>query len=86
MGAEIGGAVSASGLEMRVCEGLLTGVQEEAAALAEHVWQPLRAQSERLLKDGRVLETEEENLALLCEDIGRVLAQSLPLWRRIGCL
>lgn len=84
--AEIGGAVPASGLEMRVYEGLLTGVQEDAAVLAEHVWQPLRAQSERLLKDGRVLETEEENVALLRDDIGRVLAQSLPLWRRIGCL
>ena len=84
--AEIGGAVPASGLELRVYEGLQTGVQEEAAALAEHVWQPLRAQSERLLKDGRVLETEEENLALLREDLGRVLAQSFPLWRRIGCL
>lgn len=84
--AEIGGAVPASGLEMRVYEGLLTGVQEEAVALAEHVWQPLKAQSERLLKAGRMLETEEENLSLLREDIGRVLAQSLPLWRRIGCL
>jgi hypothetical protein len=84
--AEIGGAVPASGLEMRVFEGLLTGVQEDAAVLADHVWRPLRDQSERLLKDGRALETEQENLALLREDTGRVLAQSLPIWRRVGCL
>jgi hypothetical protein len=71
---------------MRVFEGLLTGVQEDAAVLADHVWRPLRDQSERLLKDGRALETEQENLALLREDTGRVLAQSLPIWRRVGCL
>jgi len=84
--AEIGGGLPTTGLEIRACQALLEGVPEDPEALARFIWEPLAADGEKLLKDGRVLETEDESLATLRNDAAEILARRVPLWRRLGAL
>ncbi len=84
--AALGGGVPATGLEMRAWLGLDDGLGEDPAALARSIWAPLAAEGERLIKNGTVLETEEEALTTLRSDMAEILARRCPVWRRLGAL
>jgi SAM-dependent methyltransferase len=56
----------------------------DAAALADFVWQVLLAGGQRILKEGKPLETKEANLAELAAQASAFLSKRLPLLRRMG--
>ena len=56
---------------------------ETADQLAEVVWQPLKARGEKLVRDGRPIDGDEENLAILRDRAEAFLARGLPLLRRL---
>ncbi|UWQ29722.1 class I SAM-dependent methyltransferase [Leisingera sp. M523] len=58
--------------------------QETPAGWAELAWRILAPQGQRLQHEGRVLETEEENLALLGARAGNFAARRLPLFESLG--
>ncbi len=66
--------------------GVAAGVPAEAGPLAEHAWRGLKAGGNALTRDGRTVAGDEDNLAILREEIGKVLAASLPQWHRLGAL
>lgn len=83
---EIGGAIPASGVEMRVFAALAAGSFEDRTVLASTVWEPLAARGQKFIKDDRTLETEEENFAVVAADVDRILDQRCPVWERLGAL
>lgn len=56
----------------------------DAPALADFVWQVLLAGAQRIVQDGKPLQTREENLAELTAQAAAFLSKRLPLLRRMG--
>jgi hypothetical protein len=52
-------------------------------ALARAVWEPIAGRGEKLLHDGKPVETEEEALAVLRERTGAIAKEMLPLWEKL---
>jgi SAM-dependent methyltransferase len=61
------------------------GVLEEQA-LAQEVWQTLTRQGQRLLRDGKPLESEQDNLAELQSQAKSFLSDVLPLCKSMGVM
>jgi hypothetical protein len=57
--------------------------RESADELARFAWDLLAAQNQRILKDGKTLETQEENLAELARDAREFIDQRLPVLRAL---
>ena len=55
----------------------------DLAQVVKQAWQVMAAQGRRMIKDGKLLETEAENLAELEVQIKPVLTHKLPLWRQL---
>ena len=56
------------------------------AAVRDFVWAQLKAQNKRLVKDGRPIEGEADNLVETERRVGYFLDQRLPLFRRLGVI
>jgi len=80
--------VTGGGMELDRFEQLFLLARSEGletpAEWAELVWRILAPQGQRLQHKGRVLETEEENLALLRARAGNFAARRLPLCESLG--
>jgi SAM-dependent methyltransferase len=57
--------------------------RESADEFARFAWDLLAAQNQRMVKDGKTLETAEENLAELARDAGEFIDQRLPVLRAL---
>ncbi|HYE51116.1 MAG TPA: hypothetical protein VEB20_16080, partial [Azospirillaceae bacterium] len=79
-----GSFVVANLVERLALNGLDEGVAADAAALARHAWGALAARGQRLIRDGKPIDSAEENTAELQTQIGRFLNDKLPLWRTMG--
>ncbi len=55
-----------------------------ASALAEYVWKILASQGQRVVKDGKPLESQQENLAELKLQAENYLEKQVPLLRSLG--
>jgi len=60
--------------------------KDDAVSAARHARPLLEALGRRLVKDGRPIESDSEAEAFLVEQIGGILEDYIPLWRRLGCL
>ena len=56
---------------------------KEPAAWAQFAWQQLAMQNQRLLKDGKALDTPEDNLAELQQQAGQFAASQLPVLKAL---
>lgn len=59
---------------------------DSVAAVRDCVWAQLKAQNRRLLKEGRPLDSDADNLAEMELRVGQFLAHRLPLLRRLGAV
>lgn len=59
---------------------------KDGPAAGRHALSILKAIGRRPLKDGRPVERDGEAEAFLAEQIARVLADYVPLWRQLDCL
>jgi SAM-dependent methyltransferase len=59
------------------------GKDADAALVVKQAWQTMSNQGRRMMKEGKTLATEEENLAELELQIKPILAQKLPVWRQL---
>ncbi|MQX35934.1 class I SAM-dependent methyltransferase [Roseospira navarrensis] len=82
----VGTDVPVGGLEARVLEGLWSGVQAEASALAAHVWAPMEAAGESLVHKGERIQEPGRCRALLTEIMTGLQDTRFPLWRGLGML
>jgi SAM-dependent methyltransferase len=57
--------------------------RESADELARFTWDLLAAQNQRVVKDGKTIETPEENLAELAREAREFLDQRLPVFRML---
>jgi SAM-dependent methyltransferase len=55
----------------------------DIAAIARQIWPVIANQGRRMTKEGKALETEEENLAELTEQIKTITAVKLPIWQQL---
>ncbi|MBV8636196.1 MAG: methyltransferase regulatory domain-containing protein [Burkholderiaceae bacterium] len=62
------------------------GTPNDAAAIAARAWRIMAAQGRKLLRDGKPIEGDEQNLAELTIQIGEILSKNLPVWRQLGML
>jgi SAM-dependent methyltransferase len=56
----------------------------DAASLAAHAWEALQRQGQRLVHEGKPLESTEENMAELCRQANAFLSRRLPTLRALG--
>lgn len=56
----------------------------DAGVLGQRVWRLIEAQNQRLIKDGKALQTPEENIAELTEQAREFLTVQLPILRTLG--
>jgi len=78
----IGAAVTVS----RVQQLILLALSESVSDVEATVWDWLSSQGERLISDGRALETAEENIEEIRKLRKDVSARILPLLRRVGAM
>jgi hypothetical protein len=80
-------ALTAGGISMGWFEQMFLGgvVQkgQTAAQLGEHAWQLLSNQGQKVLKDGKPLQTKEENLAELTRQAESFILKKLPLLKSL---
>lgn len=82
---------SASGVhvglfEMLAYDALASGASAEVNGLADAAWRQLSGRGDLLRKDGQPIESAEENLAVLRQEFVSVLADAVPVWRRLGVI
>ena len=62
---------------------LLSQGKKQPVDLAAHVWQILAAQGQKIVKEGKTLETVEENLAELTEQATVFVEKQLPILKAL---
>ncbi len=77
-----GGGVPVNRIQQLFLLALQQG-RQDAAGLADSVWQVLSSQNQRLLRDGRALANEADNLAELQAQATAFLERRLPLLRSL---
>lgn len=78
-----GGGIAAS----RIVQLFMLALEGKAATdeeLAQFAWQRLSARNQRLVQDGKALETDEENLAELKKRAGEFLNKVRPVFSALG--
>jgi hypothetical protein len=78
-----GGGISVGRFEQLFLLALGQG-KKQPAEWAQFVWGILQAQGQKLVKEGRTLETEEENLAELNEQARKFGEKQVPVLRALG--
>jgi SAM-dependent methyltransferase len=58
--------------------------KKQPAEWAQFVWQVLAGQGQKIVKDGKTLETAEENLAELCTQAQNFADKQLPILKALG--
>ncbi|MGO4836705.1 hypothetical protein AB4144_31110, partial [Rhizobiaceae sp. 2RAB30] len=79
-------AVTVTVFEMLAYEALTSGTPADPAALTTAVWALLQSRGDKVRHEGSVIESEEENLRILRDNMEKVTTVALPLWRRLGAL
>jgi SAM-dependent methyltransferase len=80
----LGNGISASYIERLVYLCLGQNVRDpDLAQVAKQAWQVMSSQGRRMIKDGKMVEGEADNLAELEVQIKPVLQHKLPLWRQL---
>ena len=76
----IGGAIDMD----RIGQLFLLAARERAPGRARFVWNILKIQDQKIVKDGKVLDTEEENLAGLAERAHLCAEKTAPVLAKLG--
>jgi hypothetical protein len=82
---------AASGLhaglfEMLAYEALAAGAPAALEDVVDGAWAQLSARGDKLRKDGRPIDSADENKAVLRQELAPVLADAVPVWRRLGVI
>jgi hypothetical protein len=79
----IGGGITVGRFEQLFALAVTQG-KKQPAEWAKGVWQILQAQGQKLVKEGKTLETDEQNLAELTENAESFAEKVLPVLRALG--
>ncbi|WNV05372.1 class I SAM-dependent methyltransferase [Candidatus Methylospira mobilis] len=60
--------------------------RKQPSEWAQFVWHILAAQNQKIIKEGKVIETEEENIAELAEQAAVFAAKKLPVLKALGVI
>jgi hypothetical protein len=80
----LGNGISVNFIERLVYLNIASNPRKaDAAAIVQQIWPVISNQGRRMTKEGKVLESEEENLAELSAQVKTVLAEKLPIWQQL---
>jgi SAM-dependent methyltransferase len=79
-----GGGIAVSRMQQLCLLHLKRGGKKDAAEMATSIWKIFLREGERLLKDGKRLESPEENLARLTAQAATFVEKQLPLLEGLG--
>jgi SAM-dependent methyltransferase len=85
-GLAIGSGVTIRLFEMLAYEALATGTSPDMESVAQAAAATLRRRGDRLRREQQDIDDPEETLGLLRTNMADVLANALPMWRRIGAI
>ncbi|MDB5407386.1 MAG: methylase [Rhodospirillales bacterium] len=77
--------LSAGLLQLLVLAALSAG-RERPDAVADHVHAALASRGEKMIRDGGLVEAEDECRRLVREEVGIVLRDLVPLWRKLDII
>jgi SAM-dependent methyltransferase len=72
--------------EMLAYDALASGAPADADGLADTAWRRLSGRGDKLRKDGKPIENAEENRKILRAEMAAVVAETVPIWRRLGII
>jgi SAM-dependent methyltransferase len=78
-----GGGITMGRIPLMYWHALKNGTPRTPAALAQHVWALLHLQGQALYKDGKLLETEHDNIAELKRQAAEFLSHELPIFNAL---
>lgn len=79
----VGSGIAANLIERLTYDALAEGVKSDVGAVAQHCWAALKRRNQSLVKDGKPLAGDEENLKELRLQIDVILEKRLPIWRTL---
>jgi len=54
--------------------------------IAKEIWPVVKARGDRLLRDGRPIESDAEAEEFLAERLDKMIREELPIWRQLGAM
>jgi hypothetical protein len=60
--------------------------QEEYRGAAQHALRTLKGAGRRLVRDGKLIEDDDDATAFLAENMKLVMDEFVPIWRRLGVI
>lgn len=82
----VGSAVTVTIFEMLAYEAISSGTPDDPKALTEATWKLLQDRGDRLRHEGEIVESQEESLKILHDNMQKIVDIALPLWRRLGAI
>ena len=82
----IGNGIAANDVDSVALSVLMDGGVASARDLAAGVWARFSGGGRRMVRDGKAVDSDAENVAELEGRVAPVLANSVPLWRTLGLL
>ena len=82
----LGSAVYVGHAEQLILRAMRELGGDSVAALRDRVWTLIKARDQRVLKDGKPLESDADNVAEVERRVGQFLEQRLPLLRSFGAV
>lgn len=78
-----GGGITTGRFALMFAMAFKQGVAKDAAGLAQHVWTILASQNHSLVKDGKPLETPQDNMAELTRQAGDFLSKQVTIFKAL---
>lgn len=82
----VGTGIVATYVEQVICLAVFETPDMPIERITGFAWDIMRKTGRRLLKDGRTLESADDNLAELAVQLATFMSQKAPMWRQLGIL
>jgi hypothetical protein len=82
----VANGINAGDVEIVALDALMAQDLDTADELAKAIWARFKPIGRRLVKDGKALETDEQNLQELRQRADAIRTTRVPVWRDLGVL
>lgn len=82
----LGTGGQASFVDLLVIGGVTSGLKNDLGRLVDLGWSVMERTGQRLLKDGKPVQSKDETLPMLREQLEVVISSKVPIWKAVGAI
>lgn len=82
----VGTGLRASFVDLVLIYALQSGIPADTKQIAEFAWSLMLQSGRRLIKDKQRIESKEENVALLEQQLPDLITKAIPMWKALGVI